>query len=140
MWRRIFEPAASLPWSLARGNVADNLDELMAGDAPEEPMSNQMWQLVHSGNVPRQELIATVQALGQAGWTSAPAEQQHGSLAVFHRWHLEYGVDALLTRAHLLQVSRLLPCQTADEKRIARLVRTIEKMRKKMPEKAGGRQ
>jgi len=88
LWRRVLLPASELPWRLARGDVEANLRALAAGPCPDEAMSKQLWQLL-SMSFPLSQLVASVNLLAEAGWTSLPAEQQHGSLSMIHRWHPE---------------------------------------------------
>ena len=139
LWRRILEPAGELPWSLVRGNVRDNLDVLAEGDPPEEPVSKQLWILLHAG-FSKVQLELTVRLLGEIGWATVPAEQQHGSLAAFRRWHPEYGTETLLSRTMISYLARLLPGQSSEEKRIAKVVQLLRAASKRQPEKAGGRQ
>ena len=139
LWRRVLAPASELPWTLCRGDIVANLQELAAGNCPEEPIASQLWQLMQI-DFPVGQLQATVKLLGEVGWTSLPAEQQHGSLAQVRRWHPEYGVDSLTSRALLMSVSRLLPSQSAEERRIGVIMRQLEKMDKSNPDKASGRQ
>ena len=80
LWRRVLEPAGDLPWKLCRGNLIGNLQALKAGECPDEPVSSQMWELLHSGH-PEEQLEQVLLLLGQVGWTSLPCDQQHGSLA-----------------------------------------------------------
>ena len=86
------------------------------------------------------QIVAILDALGQAGWTTVPAEQQHGSLAAFKRWHPQYGSDILATRALVGQLVRLLPSETRDERRAAQLIRKLKTLDGKQPQKAAGRQ
>ena len=48
-WRRVLQPASEFPWSLTRGNQRENLEELQAGEQPDEPVAKQMWLLLHQG-------------------------------------------------------------------------------------------
>ena len=139
LWRRIFQVASDLPWSLVRGDIEANVRRLGALEVcPEEQMSGQLWQLLKIGH-PLAQLVGAVRVLGEAGWTSVPAEQQHGTLAAFRRWHPEYGTDTLLSRAMMLQLSRVLPSQSADAKRVSAIVKKIKKLNEKNPAKIGGR-
>lgn len=86
IWRRVLVPVGELPWSFVAGDIEQNLKGLAAGEAPVDPVACQLWELMHQKHNIR-ELITTVDALGEACWTSLPAEQQHGSLAMLHKWH-----------------------------------------------------
>ena len=108
IWRRVLAPAGQLPWSLVAGNIQENLEELADGEEPEEPVGKQLWKLMHRGHN-LQELIAAVDVLGECCWSSLPAEQQHGSLAMLHKWHPDYSTHSLTSRSLLLHMSRILP-------------------------------
>ena len=111
----------------------------MAAQAcPDEPVSKNPWRLLHKG-INRNQLIAAVEALSEAGWTSLPAEQQHDSLAILHKWHPNYGTDMLMSRALLLQATRLLPAATKEEKEAAKLQARIQKVLRAQPDKISGR-
>ena len=137
-WRRVLQPAAEMPWSLARGDIRCNLQLLRQGPMPEEPMSRQMWQLIQMG-FSIEQLVSTLELVADIGWTTLPAEQQHGSLAVLRRWHPEYGQDTLVARALLVHICRLLPSMSQEEKQLARLSKQLDKALARSPEKAGGR-
>ncbi|CAK0850441.1 unnamed protein product [Prorocentrum cordatum] len=138
LWRRILCNAAELPWRLVRGDVAENLRELAAGSPPEEPVSNQLWQLMHRGHN-LDQLVATVDLLGEAGWTSLPAEQQHASLAMLHKWHPEYGPDTLISRALLLQMTRLLPAATKLDREKEKVLRRMDAIMRAEPDRCSGK-
>ena len=143
IWRRILEPATEYPWSLLHGCVdaiADNLRELKGGAEPSEPFSLQLWQLLREDRIAMDMAVAIVRLLGEVGWSSLPAEQQHGSLAGLSRWHPEYTVETLVSRALIVQVSKLLPTQCKDEKQIESICRNMRKILASNPEKSGGRQ
>ena len=123
----------------AGGGLVDNLRELKEGGEPDEPVSQQLWALLHKGFSTKQ-LSNVVWLLGQIGWSSLPAEQQHGSLAVFRRWHPEYGFGTLAARAMMMSFSRLLPSIRREEKELARLDRALRALANKNPDKLGGKQ
>eukprot|EP00975_Prorocentrum_lima_P060180 12621052-Prorocentrum_lima.AAC.1 len=97
-WRRVLEPASTLPWSLCRGSVEENLRVLKGQPEPSDPVSSQLWHLLQVG-FPMQQLVATIVLLGEVSWTTLPAEQQHASLARLKKWHSEYGAKTLVARA-----------------------------------------
>ena len=111
-WRRVLQPAGQLPWRLCRGDLDANLRELgEMAVAPEEPCSHQLWHLIQHGHNQAQ-LRGVLRLLGQCSWSSLPAEQQHGSLSLLHRWHPEYGLESLVCRALLHQAVRMLPSES----------------------------
>ena len=133
VWRRVLEPAGELPWSLTRGNLHENLAELQMGPQPDEQASRNLWGLCHL-NYPRGQLVKGLRIFSQLSWTSLPCEQLHGSLAVFRRWHPEFGVAPLVCRALLLQVSRILvPSTSKAEKEMAATIESLRKLSRKRP-------
>ena len=114
IWRRVLSHASCLPWSLARGYIASNLRELASEDKPTEPVSGQLWELMQQRfNIA--QLVATVELFAEVSWTSMPAEQQHASLAQLHKWHPEYSPTMLVSRALMLQLTKLLPGQSKED-------------------------
>ena len=103
-------PAASERAALEslQGDLSSNLDELAAGDAPEEPVALQRWHMCHSPLLARRQLITTLQLLGELPWTTLPCEQLHGSLAAFRRWHPSYGLAVFVARASMHHVVRVI--------------------------------
>ena len=138
-WRRVLWPASQLPWSLARGNIEENIDELVAGPMPDEIVSAKIWRLLRAG-VARAMVRQGVELLGDIPWTTTMCEQQHGSLAALARFHPEYETTTLTSRAFLMQLRRLLPKASKEEQQLARLNAAIQKLSAKRPESAGGRQ
>ena len=136
LWRRVLEPADELPWSLVRGDVDGNLSELFAGECPQEPISKNLWKLMEKG-FNRRQLIATVQLLGEVGWSSLPAEQQHGSLAMLHKWHPGYSASTLISRALMLQFGKLLPSLSPQEKQAQRIVDSLQRILRKKARESG---
>ena len=78
--------------------------------------------------------------LQDVGWYTLPAEQQHGSLAQLKRWHPGYEAQMLASRSLLLQIFRLLPKPSAEEKRVAILTRKLNKISTSNSWKTSGRQ
>ena len=137
-YRRVLVPVGELPWCLVKGDIGRNLDDLAAEECPEEPMSKNLWLLMHR-QFPKGQLVETVAMLGEAGWTSMPAEQQHASLAQLHKWHPGYDAGTLVARSLLLQAVKLLPSASKEEKAAAKLARRLEHVLKACPGKVSGR-
>ena len=136
--RRVLAPVAEYPWSLIHGDIAGNLDDLAAEECPDEPISRNMWLLMHRA-FPKAQLIKTVDMLGHVGCTSLPAEQQHASLALLHKWHPDYDTTTLISRALLLQASKLLPIRTNAEKQAEKLSTKLQYILRAEPHRARGR-
>ena len=139
IWRRVMQRAASYPWKLVRGDIEENLQALQALDEPPaEPVTSQLWTIMNEHDtVPREQLVRVVELLGQAPWTSLPAEQQHGSLAMLRRWHHEYSTETLVSRALIHQGVRILPSLSEDEKKLAALTKQLGVLVRKDPSKTG---
>ena len=136
LWRRVLEPSADLPWSLARGDVEANLQELADGDCPDEPFSKHIWQLYH-GNYHRVHLLDTIKLLGEVGWTSMVCEQQHGSLAQLRRRHPEYSMHTLICRGLMHHTVRVLETASPAERTLALLIKKMINVAGKVPSRAG---
>ena len=137
LWRRVLVPASKLPWSLCRGDIKENLDDLKSwGEAPDEPFSHNLWHLLQNDRFPEKQLVMVVELFGECPWSSMPAEQQHASVAQLHRWHPEYQLHQLLARSLVHQTVRLLPHPSKLEKQLARLSRKVERVQAKSAEKA----
>ena len=140
IWRRVISPASELPWKLVRGDRLSNLRSLAKLESPpEEPVSGNMWHLLQT-DYPEESLVRVLDLLAEVPWTSLPAEQQHGSLAVLRRWHKDYSAGTLVSRGLLHQVARLIPSPSDDEKRMHKLLRRLTAIATAHPQKAGGRQ
>ena len=122
-----------------RGDRSQNLEDLKNGDSPTEPVSKQLWVLLHQG-YNRHQLEAALELMADCSWTSMVVEQQHGSMASIHRHHPEYGAQTLVTRALVLQCRRLLPAATKEEKQLLRMSAQLEKVLRRNPDKNTGRQ
>ena len=141
IWRRVLFPASQHPWSLCRGNLLNNLEELECEeDKPVEPVAGQLWELMVEKDWPKAQLVEVLQLIGQCGWTSLVAEQQHASLAQLKKWHPDYGSTMLVSRALMLQVSRLLPSESDVQKQIRKVVKQMDKLDASNPNKVHGRQ
>lgn len=138
LWRRVLEPASQLPWKLCRDNADDHLDSIEAMESPpSEPCANHIWHLLAEKHE-RSQIKMVIDLLAQCSWSSLPAEQQHGSLSLLHRWHPEYGLDSLLSRAFLHQVVRLIPRESDLEKKIGRTMAKLSKIQRSNPDKVSG--
>ena len=138
-YRRVLQPAGQRPWALCRGDVRANLVELRGEeDRPEDYVTCQVWLLLRAG-YPFEQIVDGVLLLAECVWTNLTTEQQHASLASLVRLHPDYTQATLTSRAFMLQLRRLMPSQSRDEKDCQRLQREIAKVSRKQPEKAHGR-
>ena len=86
----------------------------------------------------RAQLVAAVSLFREIPWSSIPVEQSHASAAVLRRFHPEYSVEMLATRATLHQMRHLV--QESPESRVeARAAHRLQELRHKVPEKVSGK-
>lgn len=118
--------ALGRPWSLARGNVNDNLEALRAIDFPPEtdPVTNRIQALARLGRN-RLQVIDAVLLLSEISWTSKVAEEMHGSIAAIHRLQGDLDSESLSLRSFLhATAGRSLQGRVAAGKTVARLSST----------------
>ena len=108
------------------------------GAQPEEPVSSKLWQLMHL-QFSKRQLLATLEIMADCSRTSMTVEQMHGSMAQLHRHHPEYGIETLVGRTLVLQLRRMMPSESQDERRLAKLHRQLQTVLRKNPDKASGR-
>ena len=138
VYRRAFRSAKSLPWTLTRGCIAENLRALAAGDMPDETISAKIWQLMRLGyNV--KELTEALGLLAEARWSTKVVEQQHGSAAAMHKAHPSYTAESLSRRAFLHMVTALLPSPCDSDPQRNKIDRRIAALERQQPEKISGR-
>ena len=137
-WRRVLEPAGRLPWTLVRGDLQGNLNDLAAGACPEDPVSAKLWKLCQDEYPPHQ-LVATLRLLADISWSTLAVEQQHGTMASLHRHHPDYQLNTLVGRTLLMHVRKLLPHVSEDEKQLARVRLQLQKTLARQPHQTGAR-
>ena len=138
VWRRVLSVAKDYPWKLCRGDIEGNLVDLKNGDRPTEQVSGQLWELLHLG-YPMVHLVQSVRLMGEVSWSTMPAEQQHGTMSMYHRWHPGYGSEFLATRTLIMQMSRLLPSQSKEERTMAAIMRQLTRLQHADSRKVTGR-
>lgn len=136
-WRQVLREAEQLPWSLAVGDIEQNLRELKSQDAaPRELTAQKIWKLAKAGWMPH--LVAEgVQLLRFVSWSTAQVEQGHASAALLHRQHPEYEEDILCARAVLHMARNLLPEQREGRKR-EREDAATKRIQRKVPRRISG--
>ena len=139
-WRRVLRPASKRPWSLARGDVRENLEALaLENDPPIDPVSWQLWILMRA-NFSVVQLVKTLKLIADVPWTTMTVEQQHGTMAALRRHHPEYSAETLCARSMVLQLRRLLLTPSEDERLFKKMSIQIRQITAKNPSKAGGKQ
>ena len=116
-------PAKSLPWSLCGGDVASKLEALKAGPEPEQATAKKIYMLEEMG-YPREKLIEGVACLGDCPWTILSTEEQHASVKLIGRNHLEYTLEMLILRAFLHTLRRIMPSPSPEELQLQKQAKT----------------
>jgi len=128
--------ARDLPWSLARGDINENLHRLLQGTPPIDPTAQKIRKL-HELGYSRPLLIEGIERLADVHWSTTIVEQGHGSASVIHKAHRTYGVDKLCQRSMVHMMRALFPRHT-EEVASQRLENRLEAIAKKQPQKITG--
>ena len=122
---RVFKPAKQHPWSLAQGDIDQNLETLQQlQEAPAEPTTQKIWRLVRIG-FSRATLVKGIELFREIGWSSTSVEQQHGSASTVHRYHKTYGTETLVSRS-MIHCLRQFFSPSADRAAAADLMKQIQ--------------
>lgn len=136
---KIFSVALSYPWSLAVGDIADNLASLLeTGYDGDDQATLAILNLLKMG-YNRGRLADAVCLLREIPWTTMAVEQAHGYVAVIHRLHPALTSRVLCHRT-LIHQCRALFNKPPEERCVERLCSKMEKMRALEPQRAKGRQ
>jgi hypothetical protein len=135
---KLFSVLNSKPWSLLRGDLDANLDELgESTDDIYDEATLKLRDLVRLG-YNRGRLKDALFLMQGVPWSSISVEQAHGSCAVLHRLHPLYGPDMICKRGLIHQCRHLF--QTSpEEKRAQRLAAQTAALAAKQPQKTSGR-
>ena len=136
---RVLDIACDLPWSLLRGDIAQNLRDLASRAEPKDETSWKLWKLMKQGH-PMSVLVRLVRLLGDIPWTTAIIEQLHAHAAITARFHPEYGLAMLLAKTLVSVLCKILPSLSSEENTVQRTERQLEAMDRKDPKKSGGHQ
>ena len=136
--RKALSVARGLPWSLVRGDIGANLDALLEAPAPKEPTALKIRRLLELG-YGRLMLVEGIERLGDVHWSTTIVEQGHGSAAVVHKVHRQYGLNMLCQRAMIHMTRGLFPAP-AEEAKDQRSQQRLTTLSKKQPQKISGRQ
>lgn len=135
---RVFREAKSLPWTLVRGDVRNNITELQASpEPPANQTARKIFLLSKFGNL--DELVDAVELLGETSWSIRMSEQGHVAVTRTKRSHPDIQAKHLTARAAFKSIEQLFT-PTATEKALMRSVAKLESLMKKNPNKIGGRQ
>ena len=138
--QKVFRHADGHPWSLARGNIGDNITKLLPEACPEEPIAAKVWGLCTHGF--NQEMVSQgLRLLLEVPWGTVAAEQQHASATIMKKHHKELTTETLRLRAFAHSMKHLFPDPpSANEKKVRQTMQKLEKLASKRPQNTGGRQ
>ncbi len=120
-----------------QGNLERNLETLGAHGGPLDALTSKIRTLYLSKYNLRL-LTNAIQLLGDASWSTVAAEQGHGSSAVLHRAHRQYG-PAMLSARSLVHMMRPLFSDNLEESQLSMLHARLERLDSKNPDKIHGR-
>ena len=78
----------------------------------------------------RDEIKAGLNLLLECPWATAVAEQQHGSMAVFRKFHQEYEQESMMSRS--------FPTMTPTNRHIEKEAMHLRRLLKKKPQRISG--
>ena len=128
------------PWNLGGRDSKTAVDTLLAGEMPNEMNASKCWMLGNNQNWSKPRLYALADLLGNSKGVSDVAEDQHVSASVTLKFRPEITEDGLLTRSFVHTVSRFLPTESDSQKEVTRLSKTVKRLERRNPAKAGPRQ
>ena len=138
---RFFSVVRARPWSLASGDVDQQLDALSSEEEePSDPISAKVWKLLRSLHYNREKLRQAINFFGEITWNTSISEQQHASGTLIGKYHPEVGQSALTIRALLHTMRHLLPELSESELSELRLKRCVARLERRQPQKATARQ
>eukprot|EP00971_Amphidinium_carterae_P351708 6492244-Amphidinium_carterae.1 len=144
---RVLDPVMAMPWSLATGDLEENMNMLFdMNEPPEEPVASTLWQL-HRCGMERSKLMSVLTAMQNASFTSYFTERQHSFVSSLMKKH-DYGKESLAARAmlstfrlHTHKYKRqLLPAGDPDGNVLKKLHRRRRALEEKRPQYFTGRQ
>ena len=130
--------ARGLPWCLAQGDMADNLEKFRSEPRPVHcEVSQRIHDLMHTG-FPVSELVQPVKLLEETSWTTKCVEDPHSAGSKLVKEHPLCSRRSIMARSFLKQVLPLF-----RESGLVMKVRTLEQrlkvLYKKNPNKIGAR-
>lgn len=136
-WR--LQDAHRLPWALCRGDMQENLERLAAEPRPDdEGCAAKIWELMRL-NVPVKLITDGLLLLSRLSWSSKRVEEGHVQGSRLVQLHKRNGEVGMMLRSQLGQ-ARCLLARPPEEKALDKLEERIKSLKKKNPDKCGGKQ
>eukprot|EP00971_Amphidinium_carterae_P336401 6472763-Amphidinium_carterae.2 len=104
---RVFAVMEQYPWTLAEGDIGQNLILLQSSAEPLEPVSRKVWRLLKYKLCDVHEIVAGLRLLLSVPWAATAVEQLHGSVATYRKYRPELELQQLLPRSYLHMVRSL---------------------------------
>jgi hypothetical protein len=124
--RERFRKAKRLPWTLAVGDLDDNLDKLQAGPAPSNITAQKIKQLDAVG-FDRDRLKDAIALFKRPGWITLPCEQGHTAAQTLMRYHRMYCQNTVRARSFLV-LCRPLFAVPREQRRVDNLEKRLDSM------------
>ena len=134
---RVFDTAEDYPWSLVRGDIRDNLHAFIRGEEPSNITASKIYRLAKAGFA--DELVEPLQLLAECSWSTRMCEQGHAPVTKLSRLHKEYSASTLSARACFILMHQLFT-PTEEQKRLEQASHAVAALRRKNPNRLGGRQ
>ena len=125
------------PWTLCRGDVVQNLNDLHAGAKPTEEVSARIWDLLEMGETP-ETLKPVVDLLAQVPWTTKAVEDPHRVANAIMKCKKAKGRNTILPISVLRQAAPLFR-RSMDEQKVQNLQKRIDAVRRRQTWKINGR-
>ena len=137
---RCLDEAQKLPWSLCAGDALANLRAFSAQPRPNAPLvATKIWDMMQD-KWNMKILMQMIDLLGDCPWTTAVVEQLHASAATIARFHPEYVILQLLARSLCLLGAKMVGKRSKLELEWSRSINKLDKVKRRNPFKASGRQ
>ena len=139
VFQKLLQPLSSPPWLLAHGDQDTELESLVSGKTV--TVDDCSWKIKHLMEVgyDKDKLKQGLNLLLDVSWSTLSVEQAHGSAAVLHRFHPQYGCPFLASRTLVHQCRHLLG-NTDEKKALLRQDRQLQQLQAKVPTRLSGRQ
>lgn len=125
------------PWSLATGDIEENLRLLANGPRPREETAQKVYDLLDVG-VDIQEVAAGLRLLLDTPWSSESVEQGHAATSRVLRYHKQVGGKTAQSRATVMHLAPLMS-PPEEHVKIEKLQKRIERLKRFQANRITGR-
>ena len=132
MSRRSFVVMQELPFSLATGNIRDNLHKFASGPPPKNKVVWKIYQLLRSKAVSFEVIVEGVELWLDIHFSTLFSEQGHGKAAVIRKYHPTLFANAIACWTFLLMFIPLIRPVRKDPREVA-ILKAMNALEKKRP-------